>query len=411
MELKRNQYVIDGVAVTRIAEKYGSPVYIYESAKMVSQYKRMIDAFKDSKIKINYAAKALTNLNILKLFRGLGSGLDAVSIQEVKLGLKAGFDPQDIIYTPNCVSLEEIEEAANLGVKINIDNISILEQFGDKYGNSIPVCIRINPHILAGGNQKISTGHIDSKFGISIYQTPHVKRVVETNNMRIEGLHMHTGSDILDVEVFLRGAEIILDTAKEFKNLEYIDFGSGFKVAYRNDDIETDIEELGTNLSERFNAFCKEYGKELTMIFEPGKYLVSEAGYFVAKTNVIKQTTSTVFAGLDTGMNHFIRPMFYDAYHEVVNVSKPEGKTRIYTVVGYICETDTFGWNRKLNEVTEGDYILFKNAGAYCYAMSSNYNSRCRPAEVLVHQGKDLLIRKREEFEDLTRNIIDVDLN
>jgi len=410
MELKRNQYVIDGVAVTQIAKKYGSPVYIYESAKMVSQYKRMIDAFKGSKVKINYAAKALTNLNVLKIFRGLGSGLDAVSIQEVKLGLKAGFEAQDIIYTPNCVSLEEIEEVTKLGVKINIDNISILEQFGDKYGSSVPVCIRINPHILAGGNQKISTGHIDSKFGISIYQTPHVKRVVETNNMKIEGLHMHTGSDILDVEVFLRGAEIILDTAKEFKDLDYIDFGSGFKVAYRKDDIETDIEALGTNLSRRFNEFCQEYGKELTLIFEPGKYLVSEAGYFVAKTNVIKQTTSTVFAGLDTGMNHFIRPMFYDAYHEVVNVSKPEGKTRIYTVVGYICETDTFGWNRKLTELTEGDYILFKNAGAYCYAMSSNYNSRCRPAEVLIHKGKDHLIRKREEFDDLTRNIIDVDL-
>jgi len=410
MELKRNQYVIDGIPVTRIVEKYGSPLYIYESAKMVSQYKRMMNAFSGAKVKINYAAKALTNLNVLKLFKQLGSGLDAVSIQEVKLGLKAGFSPQDIIYTPNCVSLEEIESVAAMGVRINIDNISILEQFGHKYGNTIPVCIRINPHIMAGGNQKISTGHIDSKFGISIYQTPHVKRVVETNKMRVEGLHMHTGSDILDVDVFLRGAEIIFNTAKEFSDLDYIDFGSGFKVAYKPDDIETDIEMLGQHLSDRFNAFCEEYGKELTLIFEPGKYLVSEAGYFVARTNVIKQTTSTVFAGLDTGMNHLIRPMFYDAYHEMVNISKPEGKTRIYTVVGYICETDTFGWNRKLSEVTEGDYILFKNAGAYCFAMSSNYNSRCRPAEVLIHNGQDLLIRKREEFEDLTRNIVEVDL-
>jgi len=370
----------------------------------------MMNAFSGAKVKINYAAKALTNLNVLKLFKQLGSGLDAVSIQEVKLGLKAGFSPQDIIYTPNCVSLEEIESVAAMGVRINIDNISILEQFGHKYGNTIPVCIRINPHIMAGGNQKISTGHIDSKFGISIYQTPHVKRVVETNKMRVEGLHMHTGSDILDVDVFLRGAEIIFNTAKEFSDLDYIDFGSGFKVAYKPDDIETDIEMLGQHLSDRFNAFCEEYGKELTLIFEPGKYLVSEAGYFVARTNVIKQTTSTVFAGLDTGMNHLIRPMFYDAYHEMVNISKPEGKTRIYTVVGYICETDTFGWNRKLSEVTEGDYILFKNAGAYCFAMSSNYNSRCRPAEVLIHNGQDLLIRKREEFEDLTRNIVEVDL-
>jgi len=410
MELKKNQYLIDGLPVTGIVEKYGSPLYIYESSKMVAQYKRMMKAFETTDVKINYACKALTNINVLKIFRGLGSGLDAVSIQEVKLGLKAGFTPQSIMYTPNCVSIEEIEEAAALGVKINIDNISILEQFGIKHGNKIPICIRINPHILAGGNQKISTGHIDSKFGISIYQIPLVKRVVEANNMNIEGLHMHTGSDILDVEVFLRGADIIFNVAKEFTDLDFIDFGSGFKVAYKNDDIETDIEALGEQLSARFNEFCKEYGKDLTLVFEPGKYLVSEAGFFVARTNVIKQTTSTVFAGLDTGLNHFIRPMFYDAHHEIINISKPEGKSRIYTVVGYICETDTFGWNRKIVEISEGDYLLFKNAGAYCFAMSSNYNSRCKPAEVLIHKGKDILIRKREEFDDLTRNMIEADL-
>ncbi|MFC2129754.1 diaminopimelate decarboxylase family protein, partial [Bacteroidota bacterium] len=262
---------------------------------------------------------------------------------------------------------------------------------------------------MAGANHKISTGHIDSKFGISIYQIPLVKRVVETNNMKVEGLHMHSGSDILDIEVFLRGAEIIFDAAKEFAGLDYIDFGSGFKVAYKPDDIYTDIDMLGQHLSKRFNDFCAEYGKDLTLIFEPGKYLVSEAGFFVARTNVVKQTTSTVFAGLDTGMNHFIRPMFYDAYHEVVNISRTTGKTRIYTIVGYICETDTFGWNRKITEITEGDYLMFKNAGAYCFAMSSNYNSRLRPAEVLVHEGKDYLIRNRESFEDLTKNIIAVD--
>lgn len=410
MELKRNQYVIDGLPLVPIVEKYGSPLYVYESAKMVSQYKRMTEAFKDADVKINYACKALTNLNVLKVFKNLGAGLDAVSIMEVKLGLKAGFDPQDIIYTPNCVSIEEINEVTELGVKINIDNISILEQFGHMHGDKVPVCIRINPHILAGANHKISTGHIDSKFGISIYQIPHVKRVVETNNMRVEGLHMHSGSDILDVEVFLRGAEIIFNTAKEFDDLDYIDFGSGFKVPYRADDVYTDIEQLGQHLSKRFNEFCKDYGKDLTLIFEPGKYLVSEAGFFIARANVIKQTTSTVFAGLDTGMNHFIRPMFYDAYHEVVNISKTTGKTRIYTVVGYICETDTFGWNRKITEITEGDYLMFKNAGAYCFAMSSNYNSRLRPAEVLVHEGKEYQIRKREEFEDLTKNIIEADI-
>lgn len=408
MELKKDKYVIDGIPVVSLVEKHGSPLYIYESASMIRQYNRITGAFRNSKVKIHYACKALTNINILKLFRSLGSGLDAVSVQEVTLGLKAGFDPRDILYTPNCVSIEEIDEAVELGVRINIDNISVLEEFGHKYGAKVPVCIRINPHIMAGANHKISTGHIDSKFGISVYQMPHVHRIVETNNMIVEGIHMHSGSDILDVEVFLRATEIMFETAREFKDLEYIDFGSGFKVPYRVDDVYTDVESLGEHLSARFNDFCKEYGRELTLIFEPGKFLVSEAGYFVARVNVIKQTTSTVFAGLDTGLNHFIRPMFYDAYHEIINVSKTSGKTRIYTVVGYICETDTFGWNRKITEAAEGDYLLFKNAGAYCYAMSSNYNSRFRPAEVLVHEGKDHLIRKREDMDDLVRNQLEI---
>jgi diaminopimelate decarboxylase len=409
MELKKNKYTIAGLPVIDLAHKHGSPLYIYDTAVMIRQYERITGAFSHTRVKIHYACKALTNINVLKLFKGLGSGLDAVSVQEVELGLKAGFVPQDILYTPNCVSIEEIDEAVEHGVRINIDNIAILEEFGHKYGRDVPVCIRINPHVLGGGNNKISTGHIDSKFGISIYQMPHVHRIVETNHMKVEGIHMHTGSDILDMETFLRASEIMFETAKEFKELDYVDFGSGFKVPYKADDVATDVEALGKDLSLRFNQFCDAYGKELTLVFEPGKFLVSEAGYFVARVNVIKQTTSTVFAGLDTGMNHFIRPMFYDSYHEIVNVSKPGGKTRIYTVVGYICETDTFGWNRKISEAGEGDYLLFKNAGAYCYAMSSNYNSRFRPAEVLVHNGKDHLIRRRENMEDLLRNQLELD--
>ena len=404
MELKNGKYYIDGIGVLDLVEKYGSPLYIYETARMKSQYDRLRKAFSDARTEIYYACKALTNLNVLGFFRSLGSGLDTVSIQEVELGLQAGYKPGDILFTPNCVSMEEINEAVEKGVRINIDNISILEQFGHEYGASIPVSVRINPHIMVGANSKIATGHIDSKFGISIHQLPLLQRVVEANNMVVEGVHMHTGSDILDVDVFIRGVEILLETASRFRDLKYIDIGSGFKVAYRRDDIFTDVSSLGKKLSERFNRFCTDYGRQLTLIFEPGKFLVSEAGVFVARTNVVKQTTSTVFAGLDTGMNHFIRPMFYDAWHEIVNVSKPGGKTRIYTVVGYICETDTFGWNRKISEISEGDYLAFLNAGAYCFAMSSNYNSRYRPAEVMIHQQKDMLVRKREVQGDLTRN-------
>jgi diaminopimelate decarboxylase len=404
MKIIHNRYQIDGLDVLELCEKYGSPVYVYDTSKMKSQYEKMVNAFRDVKLKINFACKALGNINILRFFNSLGSGLDAVSIQEVQLGIKAGFKPQDIIFTPNCVSIEEITEGVTLGVRINIDNISILEQFGHLYGNRIPVCLRINPHILAGGNNKISTGHIDSKFGISIYQLPHLLRVVEANHMKVEGLHMHTGSDILDVDVFLRGAEIMLETAKSFHDLDYIDFGSGFKVPYKPDDYFTDIDALGKDLTKLFRKFCKSYGRDLTLIFEPGKFLVSEAGYFFARVNVVKQTLATVFAGLDTGLNHLIRPMFYDSYHQIINVSNPKGKPRIYTVVGYICETDTFGWNRKISEIHEGDYLVFLNAGAYCFTMASNYNSRLRPPEVMIYNGKDYLIRQRETLDDLLRN-------
>lgn len=398
-----------GIDPLSLVDKYDCPLYVYDSAVMERQYQRMLAAFDVSRLKINYACKALGNVNVLKLFRQWGAGLDAVSYQEVRLGLLAGFAPQDIIYTPNCVSIEEFEQVNALGVRLNIDSISILEQFGHHFPN-VPVCIRINPHIMAGGNAKISVGHIDSKFGISIHQLPHVVKVVEALGLRIEGVHMHTGSDILDAEVFLQAAEILLRAAQLFPDLDYVDFGSGFKVPYRPGDIATDIEELGRRISERFNEFCREYGKELCLMFEPGKFLVSEAGSFLVKVNVVKTTPSTVFVGIDSGLNHFIRPMFYNAYHHMLNLSNPEGKPRIYTVVGYICENDTFGVNRQLPEVREGDILCFQNAGAYCYAMSSNYNARYRPAEVLIYQGRDYLIRRRETFEDLTKTLELVDL-
>ncbi|MEB3013869.1 diaminopimelate decarboxylase [Capnocytophaga gingivalis] len=393
-----------------IVHTYGCPVYVYDAYKIRSQYERLIKAFAAvPSLKINYAMKALSNGSILKLMRKLGAGLDTVSIQEVKLGLHAGFAPEQIIFTPNGVSMEEIEEAASLGVQLNIDNLSILEQFGSKHPQ-VPVCIRINPHVMAGGNSKISVGHIDSKFGISIHQVPHILRIVENTKMHINGIHMHTGSDILDIDVFLYAAEILFDAAKHFRELKFIDFGSGFKVPYKEGDIQTDIEELGEKLSQRFLEFCKLYGRDLTLAFEPGKFLVSEAGFFLVKVNVVKQTTSTVFAGIDSGFNHLIRPMFYGATHFIENISNPEGKKRFYSVVGYICETDTFASNRQIAEISEGDILCFRNAGAYCYTMASNYNSRPRPAEVLWIDGQAKLIRKAETLEDLLRNQVEIDL-
>ncbi len=401
MQLQNGQYVLsDGIDPLELVARFDAPLYVYDAAVMQRQYQRMLQAFDVPRLRINYACKALSNVHVLKRFRKWGAGLDTVSIQEVDIGLMAGFRPEDILFTPNCVSMEEYRMAVARGVRINIDSTSILEQFGTLHPE-VPVCIRFNPHIMAGGSHKISVGHIDSKFGISIHQLPHVLRIVEATGLRVEGVHMHTGSDILDTEVFLAGVEILLDMARHFPELDFINFGSGFKVPYREDDIATDIEELGRRLSKRFRAFCDNYGRELTLMFEPGKFLVSEAGYFFVRTNVVKTTPSTVFACVDSGFNHLIRPMFYEAYHHIVNVSNPSGKPRIYTVVGYVCETDTFGVNRKLAEVREGDILAFYNAGAYCHSMASNYNSRFRPAEVLLENGDAFLIRRRETLEDL----------
>ena len=338
--------------------------------------------------------------------QSIGVSLDCVSVNEVKLGLMAGFDKKDILYTPNCVDFEEVVAAKELGVNVNIDNISILEQFGHKFGNSYPVCIRLNPHIMAGGNYKISTGHIDSKFGISIHQMRHIERIVKSTNLNVTGIHMHTGSEIKDVRVFLEGLDVMFTTAAHFPNLEFIDLGSGFKVPYQPGDAETDINDLGKKVTQAFVDFEKETGRKLQVWFEPGKYLVSQCGYFVVKTNVIKQTPAAVFAGVNSGFNHLIRPMMYDAYHHIENISNPAGAERIYNVVGNICETDTFAWDRKLNEIREGDYLVFNNAGAYGFEMSSNFNSRLKPAEVMVVEGKAKLIRQRDVFEDLLRNQI-----
>ena len=390
--------------LVQIANEFGTPVYVYHAERIAEQYSKLQIAFKNCNARFFYACKSLTNINILKLINSLGASLDCVSINEVQLGLMAGFKATDILYTPNCVDLEEILQAKELGVNINIDNISILEQFGNKFGNTYPVCIRLNPHIMAGGNFKISTGHVDSKFGISIHQMRHIERVVKTTNLNVQGIHMHTGSEIKDVNVFLEGLEVMFNMAAHFPNLKYIDLGSGFKVPYQPGDPETDINPLGEKVAQAFAQYEKETGKKLEIWFEPGKYLVSQAGYFVVKANVIKQTPATVFAGVNSGFNHLIRPMMYEAYHHIENISNPTGAERIYTVVGNICETDTFAWDRKLNEVREGDYLVFFNAGAYGFEMSSNFNSRLKPAEVLVKEGKTQLIRKRDEFEDLLRN-------
>jgi diaminopimelate decarboxylase len=394
---------IQGVSFADIAAQFGTPVYIYDAQTIVRQVSKLKEYFAGTDLKVKFAAKALTNISILSLLRSQEVGVDAVSVNEARIAIRCGFSPAEINYTPSAVGFAEIEEAVGLGLSLNLDSLPALEKFGKRYGGSYPCGIRLNPSIMAGGNLKISTGHVQSKFGISIDQIKDIHQLVRQHNINISGLHIHTGSEIVDTSVFMKMAGIFFDLAKDFPSLKFIDFGGGFKVAYRDGDKVTDMTELGREIGNAFAQFEKATGRKLQCWIEPGKYLVSEAGILLVKTNVVKKSPALTFVGVDSGLNHLIRPMMYNAYHEIVNISNPLGSKQTYTVVGNICETDTLGADRELNEVRENDLLAILNAGAYGYSMSSTYNSRFRPAEVLVVNGKANLVRERETFDDLLR--------
>ena len=397
------QQPLSNEQLTSIAKEFGTPVYVYHAEKIREQYEKLVNAFKGSDVLFFYACKALTNLNIISYIKNLGANIDCSSINEVKLAMRAGFTPDRILYTSNGIAFDEIVEAKELGVHINIDSLSNLEKFGQRFGHDYPVGIRLRPNIMAGGNIKISTGHDKSKFGIPAEQIDKVLSLVNQYNLFIRDLHIHTGSDIKDVDVFVKGIEVLFELIPHFKELEFIDLGGGFKVPYQDGDSETDIQLLAKKVKEAFDNHPNPGGKHLQIWFEPGKFLVSECGYLVAEVNVLKETASAAFVGLNTGFNHLIRPMFYDSYHRIRNISNPDGVKKRYSVVGNICETDTFAWDRELNEVRERDLLVFHNAGAYGFEMSSNFNSGFKPAEVMVVDGKAGLIRERDGMEDLLR--------
>ena len=401
--MTKKYFQIQGVDVDELATTFGTPLYIYDAAKIVQQIETLKKSFSSVKLKIKYAAKALTNISILKLIKNEGVGVDVVSVFEARLALHAGYLPSQIMFTPNGVAFGEIKQGVELGLTINVDNLPTLEKFGKQYGSAYPCGLRLNPHIMAGGNLKISTGHSNSKFGISVQHLPLILETVKKYQIKIQSLHIHTGSEINEVEVYLKMAALLFDTANHFPDLKSIDFGGGFKVKYKEGDKITDMPRLGSELSKAFNEYCKKENRDLELWIEPGKFIVSEAGHLIARANVVKETPTIIFVGVDTGLNHLIRPMMYDAYHEIINGSNLEGEKKTYNIVGNICETDTLGADRELNIVNEGDLIVIKNAGAYGFSMASNYNSRPRPAEVLIENGEARLIRQRDSFDDLLK--------
>lgn len=392
-----------------LANQYGTPLYVYNANKITAQFQQLQTAFDQVDAQFFYACKALTNINIIRHMLQLGCNIDCSSINEALIALKAGFDPKKILYTSNGIAFEEIATAASLGFNINIDSLSNLTKFGEKYGNSYPVGIRLRPNIMAGGNLKISTGHEKSKFGIPLEQLDQILQIVDTYQINIAGLHVHTGSEIKDVDVFMQVADIFFELVPHFPQLTFLDLGGGFKVPYKEEETGTDIELLAVKVKAVLAKLSATYGRHFQAWFEPGKYLVSECGYFITQVNVIKENSAACFAGVNSGFNHLIRPMFYEAYHRIRNISNPDGPIKKYAVVGNICETDTFAWDRPLNEVREGDLLVFDNAGAYGFEMGSNYNARFLPAQVMIKDDQAYLIRKRDVFEDLLRNQIELD--
>lgn len=400
---------LSNTQLAALAAKYGTPLYVYNADRITLQYQQLQTAFQGVNTRFFYACKALTNINILKHIRTLGCNIDCSSVNEAHLALRAGFAPENILYTSNGIAFEEIEEAAGLGININIDSLSNLEKFGKKFGHSYPVGIRLRPNIMAGGNLKISTGHEKSKFGIPIEQLNEILQLAKQYNLHIAGLHIHTGSEIKDVAVFMQVASLFTDLVPHFPELRFLDLGGGFKVPYKDEETGTDISLLAASVQQVLKQLEATHGKSFQAWFEPGKYMVSESGSFITTVNVIKENKTTTFAGVNSGFNHLIRPMFYEAYHRIRNIRNPDGPLKKYTVTGNICETDNFASDRELNEVREGDLLVFDNAGAYGFEMGSNYNSRYLPAQVMVRNGEDHLIRKRDVFEDLLRNQIELD--
>ena len=373
-----NKSLPNNKLLIKIAETYGTPVYVYNQRLIQSQIQKLQDFFHDFPYEIHYAMKANENPEILKIMLQNGLGIDAVSTNEIKRALAVGFPKEKIIYTPSCPSEEELKLAFDKKIHTHIGATEYFEFILNNYPDT-NIGIRINPGNSIGGNQKIATAHNDSKFGIPVNQLDIIKKYTD-KGLKIDSLHLHTGSDVKTWQDLARSVDIIFDFAKHFDRLKYIDLGSGFKVKYHHDDQEIDLKAYAGYIKQKMDALPY----PVRIKFEPGKYLVSDAGVLLIKVNVVKQGFNKKFVGVNSGFHHLIRPMYYDAYHEIVNISNIEPATEKYDVVGVLCEEDTFAHNRLLSPVKKDDILMIKNAGAYGFAMSSIYNLREKPKEVLI---------------------------
>ncbi|HEB61726.1 MAG TPA: diaminopimelate decarboxylase [Bacteroidetes bacterium] len=374
---------MENIPFKQIVDKFGTPLYVYHGEHIEKQYGKLKNAFENIDSRIHYAMKANENIEILKIIKNLGGGIDAVSANEVDRALGVGFKPEDIVFTPSCASVNEIVYALDKKVNVHIGAIEYFPLLGNKLKGK-KVGLRINPGVSIGGNQKIATSHSDSKFGIPVIFLEKVKEYQKEFGFVVNSLHVHAGSNISNVEDLKNSIDNFFKYTTIFTDLEYLDVGSGLKIKYKEDDKEIDLKSYAAHIKSKL----EEYKLDLKIKIEPGKFLVGNSGYLVTTVNIIKQGYKKTFAGLNSGFNHLIRPMYYEAYHEIVNISNPGGKLKKYDIVGQLCEEDTFAYDRMLNELRIGDIVIIKSAGAYAASMAMDYNLRAKPKEIQFKNGK-----------------------
>jgi diaminopimelate decarboxylase len=386
-----------------IARSHGLPLFVYDASTITRQIDKLRNAFLLPDLEIHYASKALNTIGVLQHIYREGCGIDTVSPGEIQIALRAGIPPEKITFTPSGVLTADYAFALSRHIHVHVDQFSTLEWL-DAHFPGTSVTLRFNPGVQAGGHHKLQVGKAGSKFGFQHDQTQALRKWTEQHSLRVTGVHMHLGSDIGDSASFQQAFDFLLHTAALWSDtLQHVNLGGGFKVPYHPGDHEININAFGAAVVDQFESFQELLKKPITLILEPGKYLVSEAGHLLIEVSQVRESGKTDMIYVHSGFNHFIRPMNYDAYHEIVNLTNPTGELNRYDIVGYLCETDTFALERTLPEVRPGDILCLANAGAYGYSMASNYNSRPRPAEVLFENGQGKLIRRAETLEDLLR--------
>jgi len=392
--------------------KYGTPLYVYNEKILRERCREMKSLVDYPNFIVNYSAKANSNLALLKIVRDEGLNVDAMSPGELYVELKAGFLPAQILFISNNVESEEMNYAIKAGVTVSVDAVSQLELFG-KINPGRKVAIRFNPGVGAGHHEKVITAGKDTKFGVDPAQIDDVKAVLEKYKLDLVGINQHIGSLFMTGEPYIESVKELMRIAKQFKTLEWIDLGGGFGIPYKKKEGENrlKLDSMSEPLKKLMLKMNKEFGRQLTFKIEPGRYIVAECGVLLGRVNAVKLNHGKKYVGTDIGFNVFIRPVLYDSFHdlEVYPVNgKPNVDTEKVTVVGNICESgDIIAKNRLLPVVNEGDFLGVMDAGAYAWVMSSNYNNRLRPAEVLINEnGEAVLIRKREELDDLVRHYL-----